>query len=72
MCKWYKVFTERDCICKGKSPGKQPVSEETASVVRATFDGSPTKQAARQLNMAKSTAYKILQTYLKCKSYQYQ
>ena len=38
---WSKKFQETGCLCKGRSSGRPPVSEETLERVRETFTRSP-------------------------------
>ena len=44
---WSKKFQETGCLCRGKSSGRPPVSEETAECVRVTFTRSPRKSTTR-------------------------
>jgi hypothetical protein len=44
---WSKKFQETGCLCKGKSSGRPPVSEETVERVRETFTHSPRKSTTR-------------------------
>ncbi|KAJ4430846.1 hypothetical protein ANN_19437 [Periplaneta americana] len=45
ICDWQRKFETTDCFCKGKSPGRPPVSEE--KVERAAHERSPQKSIAR-------------------------
>jgi hypothetical protein len=73
--KWYKLFDQTGCICKGKSPGRRPVTEAQVDTVCMAFVHSPhksTRHAAQQLNMPHTTVHKILWKRLKFKRYKYQ
>ena len=51
---WSKKFQETCCLCKGKSSGRPPVSEETVERVRETFSRSlrkSTTHASLELQM---------------------
>jgi hypothetical protein len=45
--KWYKLFDQCGCICKGKSPGRRPVTEAQVDTVRAAFVRRPRKSTRR-------------------------
>ena len=65
---WSKKFQETGCLCKGKSSGRPPVSEETVESVRETFTGSPRKSTTRarlELQMAQQTVWKSLRKSLR-------
>jgi len=65
---WSKKFQETGCLCKGKSSGRPPVSEETVERVRETSTRSPRKSTTRaslELQMAQQTVWKILRKRLR-------
>jgi transposase len=44
---WSKTFKETGCLCKGESPGRPPVSEETVTRVRQDYTRSPKTSKTR-------------------------
>ena len=71
---WSKKFQETGCLCKGKSSGRPPVSEERVERVRETFTRSPRKstRASLELQMAQQTVWKILRKRLRMIPYKLQ
>ena len=72
---WSKKFQETVCLCKGKSSGRPPVSEETVERVRETFTRSPRKSttlASLELQMPQQTVWKILRKLLRMIPYKVQ
>jgi hypothetical protein len=72
---WHKLFDQTGCICKGKSPGRRPVTEAWVDIVRAAFVRGPHKsirRGARQLNMQNATVQTNLRKRLKFKRYKSQ
>jgi len=72
---WSKKFQETGCLCKGKSSGRPPVSEETVERVRETFTRSPRKSTTRaslELQMPQQTVWKILRKRLRMIPYKLQ
>lgn len=73
--KWYSDFTTRGCICRRKSSGRPAVSEETVDRIRESFTRSPQKStivASRELQIPKSTVWKVLRKRLKFHPYRLQ
>jgi hypothetical protein len=65
---WSKKFQETGYLCKGKSSGRPPISEEMVERHRETFTRSPRKPTTRaslESQMPQQTVWKILQKRLK-------
>ena len=72
---WSKKFQETGCLCKGKSSGSPPVSQETLERFRETFTPSLRKSRTRaslELQMPQQTAWKILRKRLRMIPYKLQ
>ena len=72
---WSKKSQETDCLCKGKSCGRPPVSEETVQRVRETFTCSlrkSTTRASLELQLPQQTVWKILRKRLRIIPYRLQ
>jgi hypothetical protein len=72
---WRKQFEESGCLCKGKSPGRPRVADDTAETVRRSYVRSPSKStncASRELDMPQPTVWKILRKRLKTRPYKIQ
>ncbi|KAJ4426872.1 hypothetical protein ANN_26671 [Periplaneta americana] len=50
ISRWYNQLVTTGCLCKGKSPGRPRVSQETVERVRACFQRSPQKSTRRANN----------------------
>jgi hypothetical protein len=64
---WNKKFNETGCCCKGKSPGKPPVSEERVTHIRETYTRSPNKSTTHtslELQVPQKTMWNILHKQL--------
>lgn len=62
---WYKQFENTGCVCKRKSTGRPPVSEEQIDRVRDVYVRSPgksTRSASLELQIPQPTVWKILRT----------
>jgi hypothetical protein len=62
-------------LCKGKSPGRPPVSGEHVERVRAIYQRSPKKSTTREslrLQIPQPTVWKILRKRLKMTPYKLQ
>ena len=71
---WSKKLQENGCLCKGKSSGRPPVSEETVERVRETFTRSPRKSTTRaslELQLPQQTVWKILRKVSRMSPYNY-
>jgi hypothetical protein len=58
-----KRFEETGCLCKGKSPGKPRVADDTTEAVRRSYMRSPSRStncASRELDTPQPTVRKIL------------
>lgn len=65
---WYKQFENTGCVCKRKSTGRPPVSEEQIDRVRDVYVRSPgksTRSASLELQIPQPTVWKILRTVWK-------
>jgi len=63
---------ETGCLCKGKSPGRPRVSDDSIERVREAFQRNPRKSAARaskELDMPNITVWKVLRKRLCFKPY---
>ena len=63
ITRWYRQFVETGCLCKGKSPGRPRVSDDSTERVREVFLRSLRKSVARasmELDMPKMTVWKVL------------
>ena len=67
VCIWYTQFTETGCLYKGKPTGHPSTSVDDRERVLTSFVQSPhksTRNAARQLNMPITTAWRVLYNVL--------
>lgn len=72
---WYKQFENTGCVCKRKSTGRPPVSEEQIDRVRDVYVRSPgksTRSASLELQIPQPTVWKILRKRLKMTPYKLQ
>ena len=72
---WSKKFQEIGCLCKDKSSGRPPVSEEMVERVCETFTRSPRKSTTRaslELQMPQQTVWKILRKRVRMIPYKLQ
>ena len=56
ITRWYRLFVETGCFCKGESPGRPRVSDDNIERVRDAFMRSPRKsvtRASRELDTPK-------------------
>jgi hypothetical protein len=70
-----KQFEEIGCLCKGKSPRRPCVADDTVEAIRRSYMGSPSKSTncvRRELHMPQPTVWKILRKRLKMKPYKIQ
>lgn len=73
--RWFHQFEDTGCLCKRKSTGRPRVSEEDVERVRESFTRSPKKsvrKAGRELEIAKSTVWKVLRKRLQLRPYRLQ
>ena len=73
--RWYRQFVDTGCVCKGKSPGRPRVSEENVAGIQAAYQRSPTKstrRASRELQLPKTTVWRVLRRRLVMKPYKLQ
>ena len=60
------------CLCKGKSPGRPPVSEEQVTRIRTAYSTSPQKsttQGSYELEIPQPTVWRVLRKRLNFKPY---
>jgi transposase len=72
---WSKKFQNTGCLCKGKSSGRPPVSEEQVARVRETYTRSPKKSTTRanlESQIPQQIVWKILRKRLKMFPYKLQ
>lgn len=72
---WHRRFVEDGCICKRKSTGRPRTSDENVERVRAAYERSPRKSTAKashELNMSKTTVWRVLKNRLHLKPYKLQ
>lgn len=75
ILRWYRQFVETGCLCKGKSPGRPRVMEESVGLIQSAFLGSPrksTRRASHELQVPQSTVWKVLRKGLNMKPYKLQ
>jgi transposase len=72
---WRKQLEETGCLCKGKSPGRPRVADDTVEAVRRSYMISSSKLtncASRELDITQPTVWKILRKRLKTRPYKIQ
>jgi transposase len=72
---WHNKFKTMGCLCKGKSPGRPPVSDEHVERVRAIYQCSQKKSTVRvslELQIPQQTVREILRKQLKMTPYKLQ
>jgi len=67
ICRWNHQFELIGCLCKGKSSGRQRVSEENVRRIQESFERSPrksTRRASRELGIPQLTVLRVLRRRL--------
>jgi len=63
ICRWSHQFEQIGCLCKGKSSGRPPVSEENLRLIQETFERSSrksTRRVSRELGIPQPTVWRVL------------
>ena len=63
ICRWSHQFEQIGCLCKGKSSGRPPVSEENLRLIQETFERSSrksTRRVSRELGIQQPTVWRVL------------
>ena len=73
--RWYAQFKATGCLCKGKSTGRPPLSEEKVEIVRVNFTRilqNSTRKASREQSIPQPTVRKIIRKRLQPEPYHLQ
>lgn len=70
--RWFKQFKDQGCLCKGKSPGRPPISQNEVQKIHVAYSRNPrksTNQGSRELQIPQPTIWRVLRKRLKFKPY---
>lgn len=73
--RWVEKFAETGSLLKGKSTGRPNVSNEVVENIRVAYQRSPrksTRRASRELNVPRTTVWRVLRKRLQFKPYKFQ
>ena len=64
--RWYRQFEETGCLCKGKSTGRQHVSEDNGKESECfhRFSRKSTNRASRELGIPQTNVWRVLRRRL--------
>ncbi|PSN49493.1 hypothetical protein C0J52_12177 [Blattella germanica] len=75
ICRWYRQFVDKGCVCKEKIPGRPRVSKVNVIRIQTSFQCNPKKstcRASRELQLSITTIWCVLKHLLVMKPYKLQ